>query len=96
MLYSIQESGGTVYGFFPLPECEGGPDLTIEEWEERLREELRGILGNNGVSVSGWEIDGEQVDRVVIDIDPSGDEVPKIEKVHNAVGFVALTSEPGQ
>jgi hypothetical protein len=89
-LYSIQNSGGEVYGIFRMSD---DIDLPPWEWEGRLTEELADILGINGVRTSPLEVDGVQQDRVVIDIDPYKSTAENIKRVHLAVGFICLTSD---
>lgn len=87
MLYTVQNAGGEVYGGWPLPTQ---PEYTAEEWAERLHGHLADIEGVNGIAARPLPTQtGEDIGRVVVDIDPSGDEAAKLARVHRTVGMIA-------
>jgi len=88
-LYSIQNSGGEVYGVFPMP---GEDELDASEWEGLLTDQLGDVLGINGVRSSRISYDGTEYDRVVIDIDPLKATLEIVDRVHLAVGYICLAS----
>ena len=95
MIYSIQNATGKVFGRYEFPI---EPSLTAEQWAGRLEEELGDIVGLNGVRPTTWIIDPEThetEDRVAVDVeDLSGHSY--IEDVQLAIGFIALTTPPGE
>lgn len=89
MIYTIQNAGGEVYGFFEMPPNNQSPEV----WAAELGVELADILGINGVVDAPLATrpdpasDYVKVDRVVIDIDPfKASEIPR---VHETIGRLA-------
>ena len=83
MLYSIQNAGGQVYGFFNMSAAGQSRDV----WAAELGAELDPILGINGVVAS--EIKGQNglpEDHIVIDIDFCPDEAERLATVHETIG----------
>jgi hypothetical protein len=96
MLYSVQNSGGQVYGTYEMPPS----DMSTEVWAAELGSELEDILGINGVRDSGLlKADGQggyvKVPRIVVDIDPwCGSESTKLARVHQTIGRIATQHPP--
>jgi hypothetical protein len=88
-LYSIQNSGGEVYGVYDMP---GEDALEPSEWEGQLTHELRDVLGINGVWCGTATYDGVECERVVIDLDPLKANNEVVDRVHMTVGYICLAS----
>lgn len=88
-LYSIQNSGGEVYGIFAMP---GEDDLDASEWEGLLTERLDDVIGINGVRSGRFTYDGIEQERVVIDLNPYKASPEIIDRVHMTVGYICLES----
>lgn len=92
VIYTVQNAYGEVYGKYPLDASIG---LSSQEWADRLQDELAGILGINGVHAMRLVLDSRTnigVDRVVVDVNPGIEDA--VDRVHFAVGFIALTTPP--
>ena len=87
-LYSIQNSGGEVYGIFDMP---GEDRLDPSEWEGRLTIELQDILGINGVRYDTFTYEGIDQERIVIDLKPYGTTMEDVDRVHMVVGSICLS-----
>lgn len=92
MKYSVQNSSGTVYGVWNMPESA----RAAEAWATDLGEELADILGTNGtrsLPISDPRT-GEEIDRVIVDIDPKGEEESRrLERVHGTIAAMAIEEE---
>ena len=90
MRYSIQNSGGEVYGVFPVPQP---TTISAEELRDGLSFELETDLGINGVSLTTDTVEGDPVDRVVVDIRLDyASEAERIARVHTTVASLATQS----
>jgi hypothetical protein len=91
MLYSIQNSFGEVYGIYEMPNTGKSAEVIAAE----LGETLAPILGINGVRDVPFVRSEPPVreDRVVIDIDPSGQVNDKLIRVGQAIANLALREE---
>lgn len=93
MLYSIQNSGGEVYGIFRVP-----PNTkSAEGLAHEVKAELSDILGINGVRDTPLYTSETNTfeNRVVIDIQAGfRDQEEKLARVHETIG--RLTVSPPQ
>jgi len=91
MKYSIQNPYGEVYGMTNLPIS----TLSPHDWESELEVELRSVPVIE-VKSAALEINGEQVDRIAITIDPTADGIEtnrRLDRIENIIGLVALTHQ---
>jgi hypothetical protein len=86
MLYSIQNSGGQVYGIYEAPAALISPEVMAATLKDRLSD----IVGLNGVVDAPLRSsNGSKEDRILIDIVPYPDEEARLERVHRAIGQIA-------
>jgi hypothetical protein len=92
MYYTIQNDFGQVYDGGELPP---EADLTAAEWADRLMDEIcLEDLGENAIRVGEvTDLEDGSKDRVVVTIKPNEFlSRERIERVHWAVCFIALSS----